>query len=305
MLNDCLAPAALQKNDQVAIMCMAGKTKAHTIAAAVEILEKWGLKVHISQTIGAEEGSLGGTDALRRSELQKYLDDPAIKAIFSARGGYGSTRILDDIDFSTFKVKPKWLVGFSDITAVLAHVNGLGYQAIHGPMPKLFAAKGATKAVKLLKDALWGGNLQYDLKNNEHNILGRAEAPLCGGNLCILAHCVGSASELDTEGKILFIEDVGEYYYNIDRMLVQLKRAKKLQKLAGLLVGQFTDMTEGDNPFGKSLEQIILQHCGSYGYPIAFGFPAGHEADNRPLIMGGLATFSVTKDAVTLTQNTQ
>jgi muramoyltetrapeptide carboxypeptidase len=279
-------PPYLTKGDHVAIMCIAGKTNHHTIAYAVEQLQSWGLHVTISSTVGASQGSLGGPDSLRSSELQQLLDNPAIKAIFSARGGYGSTRIIDHINYSNYQQNPKWLIGFSDITALLSHANNLGIEAIHGPMPKMWANRGAKKALATLKKILMGKPLSYSYKAEPNNLQGQAQGQLTGGNLCILAHCIGSASQAVTQGKILFIEEIDEPYYNIDRMLVQLKRAGMLAGLAALIVGQFTNITQTDNPFGQNLEQIILEHCAQYGYPIVFNFPAGHVAANYPLIMG-------------------
>lgn len=293
-------PPFLQKNDKVAIMCMAGKTSPQTIERAILILENWNLQVAVNKTVGAIDGVFGGTDILRKNELQKYLDDPEIKAIFSARGGYGSTRILDKISWNKFQKKPKWIVGFSDITAVITQINNIGIEAIHGPMPKMFGNAGGEKSMTYLKKVLFGKPIEYKIKSEKNNKIGEAKAVIVGGNLCMLAHSIGSKSEIYTENKILFIEDIGEYYYNIDRMLLQLKRAGKFENLKGLIVGHFTDCKDSDNPFDKSIEEIVLDQTAAFDFPIAFGFPVGHENNNWPIISGREVEFVISKKEVIL-----
>jgi muramoyltetrapeptide carboxypeptidase len=295
-----ISPPFLQKKDKVAIICMAGKTTLQTIESAIEILEKWGLQVIVGETVGSVEGVFGGSDILRKKDFQKYLDDPEIKAIFSARGGYGSTRILDEIVWRKFKKSPKWIVGFSDITAVITQINNIGIEAIHGPMPKLFGNEGAEKSVDYLKKILFGKSIEYKIKPDKNNKIGQIKAEIVGGNLCMLAHSIGSKSVINTENRILFIEDVSEYYYNIDRMLLQLKRAGKFEKLKGLIVGHFTDCKDNDNPFDKSIEEIVLDQTKGYNFPIAFGFPAGHENENWPFISGREVEFIVNEKEVSL-----
>ncbi len=295
-----LSPPFLQKNDKIAIMCMAGKTTLRTIEPAIKILESWGLQVLVSETVGAVDGVFGGSDFLRKTELQKYLNDPKIKAIFSARGGYGSTRFLDEISWQKFKKNPKWVVGFSDITAVLTQINNIGVMAIHGPMPKMFGNLGGEKSIKYLRKLLFGEKIEYQINASKNNILGQAEAQIVGGNLCILAHTIGSKSEVNTKNKILFIEDISEYYYNIDRMLLQLKRAGKFNDLAGLIVGHFTDCKDSDNPFDKSIEEIVLDQTKGYDFPITFGVPIGHENENWPIMCGREAELVVGEKVVTL-----
>lgn len=295
-----ISPKYLKKNDKVAIICMAGKTTTESIRPAIKILENWGLEVIVGETVGAEDGVFGGNDTLRKNDFQKYLDDVHISAIFSARGGYGSTRFLDKINWEKFKESPKWVVGFSDITAVISAINGFGVEAIHGPMPKLFDIKGGKKTLKLLRKALFGEKLTYKHLGDPANITGRATAEIVGGNLCILAHNIGSKSELNTDGKILFLEDVSEYYYNLDRMLLQLKRAGKLDNLAGLIIGHFTDCKDNDNPFGQTVQQIAAHHTQEFNYPIAYGFPVGHEPENWPIICGRKTTLIVGKEELVL-----
>jgi muramoyltetrapeptide carboxypeptidase len=291
-----ISPPNLQKGDKVAIICMAGKTNLSTIQAAIDILEKWGLQVIVGETVGAVDGVFGGDDNLRKSELQKCLNDPEIKAIFSARGGYGSTRFLDEISWTKFKKKPKWVIGFSDITAVITQINNIGIEAIHGPMPKMFGNKGSEKSLKFLRKTLFGEESEYKIKPNKNNRMGQVSGEIVGGNLCILAHTIGSKSEINTKNRILFIEDISEFYYNIDRMIVQLKRAGKFKNLKGLIVGHFTDCKDSDNPFDKTVEEIVLDQTKEFDFPIAFGFPAGHENENWPIVSGRKVEFSVYKN---------
>jgi muramoyltetrapeptide carboxypeptidase len=296
-----VTPPYLQTGHTVAVMCLAGKTTLHTIQPGIDLLQRWGLNVIVGRTVGAAQGSLGGSDALRLAEFQEFLDNPNIKCIIAARGGYGSTRILDEVNFERFVQLPKWLVGFSDITAVLNQALALGIESIHGPMAKTMAEPKAKKAVQLLKNSLWGKAPNYTIKVNKNNRHGTAHAVVFGGNLCLLAHSVGSGTLPSFEGNILFIEDVAEQYYNIDRMLLQLRRAGLLAGLAGLVVGQFTDIPDQGNPFGQNLEQIILAQCRGYQFPIAFGFRAGHVAANMPLIIGRKAVFLVNEKGTFLT----
>jgi muramoyltetrapeptide carboxypeptidase len=295
-----VTPPFLQKNDKVAIICMAGKTTLQTIEAAIGILEQWGLQVIVGETVGAVDGVFGGSDELRKNDFQKYLDDPEICAIFSARGGYGSTRILDEIVWQKFKKNPNWILGFSDITAVISQINNIGIEAIHGPMPKLFGNPGAEKSLEYLKKILFGKPIEYKIKPDKNNKIGQAIAEIVGGNLCMLAHSIGSKSAVNTKNKILFIEDVSEYYYNIDRMLLQLKRAGKFENLKGLIVGHFTDCKDNDNPFDKSIEEIVLDQTKEYDFPIAFGFPVGHENENWPIICGREVSFVLNEKEVSL-----
>ncbi|MES2795003.1 MAG: LD-carboxypeptidase [Bacteroidota bacterium] len=295
-----ITPPFLQKKDKVAIICMAGKTTLQTIELAIQILESWGLQVIVGETVGSVDGVFGGDDNLRKKDFQTYLNDPEIIAIFSARGGYGSTRILDQIVWGEFQKNPKWIVGFSDITAVISQINNIGMEAIHGPMPKMLGNLGTEKSVDYLKKILFHKPINYQIKYHKNNKLGHVKAEIVGGNLCMLAHSIGSKSEINTESRILFIEDVSEYYYNIDRMLLQLKRAGKFEKLKGLIVGHFTDCKDNDNPFDKSVEEIVLDQTEGYDFPIAFGFPVGHENENWPIICGREVEFVVSEKSVSL-----
>lgn len=295
-----ITPPFLQKKDKVAIMCMAGKTSLSTIQTAIKILESWGLQVLVGETVGAVDGVFGGTDILRKNEFQNLLNNPEIKAIFSARGGYGSTRFLDEISWRKFKKNPKWVIGFSDITSVITQINNIGIEAIHGPMPKMFGNLGSEKSLDYLKKILFGQIIEYKIKPNKNNKIGQTKAEIVGGNLCMLAHSIGSKSEVNTENKILFIEDISEYYYNIDRMLLQLKRAGKFNKLKGLIVGHFTNCKDSDNPFDKTIEEIVLDQTKEFDFPIAFDVPIGHENENWPIISGREIDFVVGEKGVSL-----
>jgi muramoyltetrapeptide carboxypeptidase len=298
-LKKMTTPPYLKINDKVAIICMAGKAKLETIQPGIDLLTSWGLEVVVGETVGAEDGVFGGDDHLRKKDFQKQINDPEIKAVFSARGGYGSTRFLDKISWSKFKKNPKWVIGFSDITAVLCKINNLGIEAIHGPMPKMLAIEAGKYSATELRKTLFGFETTYAAKLNKYNRNGIANAQIVGGNLCLLAHSIGSKSEINTDGKILFIEDISEYFYNIDRMILQLKRAGKFKNLKGLIVGHFTDCTDSDNPFAannpleKTIADIIINHTKEFDFPIAFGIPIGHEAENWPIPCGRQVEFVV------------
>lgn len=281
---------------------MASQLSYSTLEEGLRILrEDWKLEVIEGTTLHTSYHQFAGTDEERQRDLQQMLDDASIKAIFSARGGYGSSRIIDGLNFRRFRKYPKWIVGFSDITAVHCHLERMGFESLHATMPKLFGQEGAENALQTLKEALWGEELVYEIPAHSFNRPGITQGTVVGGNLCLLAHLIGSRSEIDTRHKILFMEDVEEYYYNLDRMMVQLKRAGKLAQLAGLVVGQFTDLKDNDtSSFGKNHYEIIDEQVAAYDYPVCFDFPVGHVADNRAMIVGREARFSVTSENVQL-----
>lgn len=254
----------------------------------------------MGETITASHHQFAGNDELRRKDLQQFLDDKSIKAIIAARGGYGTIRIIDELDFSLFNKNPKWLVGFSDITVLHSHIHETcGVQTIHGQMP--LNIPDATKpSLESLRKALFGEPLNYTFESNLHNKPGEVSGELIGGNLTLLVMLSQSISEMDFTNKILFIEDVGEYLYSIDRMLWNLKRAGKLAALRGLVVGGFTDLKDNDISFGSIIEEIILAHVDEYNYPVCFDFPAGHLADNHALVLGNVVTLKVEPDKTIL-----
>lgn len=294
-------PAYLKEGDKVAILCTASFVRGG-IEKAVKTLESWGLEVRLGKTVSSAYHQYGGTDELRATELQEALDNPQIKAVFAARGGYGTVRIIDRIDFSAFEQRPKWVIGFSDVTVLHSHIQATcGIPTLHGQMPKTFD-DGTPASISSLKNALFGmpADIQYSTAS-PYLQQGEAEGILTGGNLAILHSLLGSVSDVDFDGKILFIEDVGEPFYNIDRMLWSLKRAGKLKKIKGLIVGGFTSMRDSEPPFGSTLEQIVLEKVGALNIPVAFDFPAGHIENNHTVILGKSAKLRVQKNQVELT----
>ena len=286
-------PEYLQPGDTVGVLGLACKVNIEQLEQAFGVLESWGLHVVRGRSLRSAYHQFAGDDATRAADFQAMLNDPTIKAIFSARGGYGSSRIIDSIDFGQLLRQPKWVIGFSDITAVHAHLHTLGVVRLHATMPKLFGQEGGEQALATLYNALFGKSLRYEVPSHVLNREGVATGQVVGGNLCLLAHGIGTASDIDTAGKILFLEDVSEYLYNLDRMLLQLRRAGKLSHLAGLVAGYFSDLKDNETPFGKTAYEIIQEHTQAFGYPVCYGFAVGHEPDNWALPCGEVATLSV------------
>ena len=297
-----IQPPHLKTGDKVAITCPAKKLPGD-ITDAVKLLESWGLEVVLGETVSASFHQYAGTDELRTKDLQRFLDDNSIKAIFAARGGYGTVRIIDALDFSGFLKTPKWIVGFSDITVLHSHIYAnYQIQSIHGQMP--LSIPDATKySLETLRKALFGEGLDYRFESAPLNIPGKTQGILMGGNLSMLIALSGSVSEFDYKDKILFIEDVGEYLYSLDRMMWNLKRAGKLAGLKGLIAGGFTGLKDNDIPFGKTAEEIIYEHVVEYNYPVCFNFPAGHISDNHSLVFGREVELKVNQDRVSVTEN--
>lgn len=296
-------PAHLRPGDTIAIVCPAGFMPAEKAANCIKTLKKWGYKVIRGKTLGGKSKNyFSGTDEERRADLQQYLDDPSVAAVLCGRGGYGTTRILDDIDWSHFKKKPKWIVGFSDITVLHGFMHEqLKIASIHGPMAGAFNEdNGENRFTLSLKDNLEGKPVFYRAQPHAFNQTGKATAPVIGGNLCLMAHSMGSNAAYETDGKILFLEDTGEQLYNIDRMLLQLKRAGKLRKLKGLVVGGLSDNKDTERPFGKEAYEIIRDMVKEYRYPTCFGFPISHEKENLAITIGKTYTLLVEDDEVSL-----
>jgi muramoyltetrapeptide carboxypeptidase len=294
-------PPFLRPGDKIAIVALARKINMADIQAAIATFQSWGLEVVLGQSLEAAHHIFAGTDEQRAADLQAMLDNADIQAVISARGGYGSARMIDLIDFSRFALHPKWFVGFSDITVVLSHIQRMGIPCIHGIMPTLFGKPGMEKAVKTLQQALFGEPITYPLlAPHPLNQPGTARGKVTGGNVSLLTSMIGTSSEVDFTGCILFVEEVEEYLYSLDRMLVQLKRSGKLKNLAGLVVGHMTGLQDNPEPFGKNAYEIIREHTREYAYPIAFGFPTGHEAENLALVCGREARLEVTAQGATL-----
>ncbi len=282
-----LQPPYLQPGDKIAITCPAKKLDK-PMDDVIALLNTWGLEVVLGETVKASHHQFAGTDEMRAQEMQQFINDKSIKAIIAARGGYGCIRIVDKIDFTPMLKNPKWLIGFSDITVLHCALQSMGIQSIHGQMPVTIPNSTAA-GIQSLKKALFGQQIEYNYKPNKSTILGKSgtiKGTLIGGNLSILVSLLGSIHELDYTDKVLFIEDVGEYLYAIDRMLHTLDRAGKLAKLKGLIVGGFTQIQDNTPPFGQNAQEIIYEIVKKYNYPVIFDFPAGHLNDNRALVMG-------------------
>lgn len=295
-----IQPAFLQKNDTVAIVSTARKISLEEIQPAIDVLQSWGLKVIVGETIGFEDNQFAGNDLQRTSDFQKMLNNPEIKAIWCARGGYGTVRIINQLDFSFFKSNPKWIVGYSDITVLHSHINNFGIETIHATMP-LDVATNSKEALDSLKKCLFSNTISYEIDSAEINRTGTAMGELIGGNLSILYSLLGSESSINTTNKILFIEDLDEYLYHIDRMLMNLKRNNYFNNLMGLIVGGMNNMHDNTIPFGKNAYEIILECAAEYNFPIVFDFPAGHLNDNRALILGRKVNLEVNKNKTKLT----
>jgi len=280
-----LQPPYLKKGDKIAITCPAKKLPA-PMTDAIKLLTSWGLDVVLGDTVNASFHQFAGDDDLRAADMQRFVDDDSIKAIIAARGGYGTIRMIDKVDFSRLNTNPKWLVGFSDITILHSHLHtNYNIQTIHGQMP-VNIPDASAKSLESLRMALFGEEFSYKFHTHELNRNGEAEGVLIGGNLSLLVAVAGSVSDMDYTGKILFIEDVGEYLYAIDRMVRSLDRAGKLKNLKGLIVGGFSEVKDNDIPFGQSVPEIIMSVVKNYDYPVCFDFPAGHVPDNRSLVLG-------------------
>jgi muramoyltetrapeptide carboxypeptidase len=296
-------PPYLSKGDTIGIVCPAGSMPVEKASECIRVLnEEWGFTTKVGKTLGNQYNYFSGTDEERLSDFQQMLDDESVKAILCARGGYGVGRIIDRIDFKKFKKNPKWIIGFSDITVLHSHLYSNYYiSSIHAPMAAAFNDLGyVNRFVQSLKNALEGKKLKYQCDPHEFNKKGEAIGELIGGNLSLLAHLVGTESDIKTRGRILFLEDTGEYLYNIDRMMYQLKRSGKLSKLAGLIIGGFTDNKDTENPFGQNAYEIIHDVVKDYNYPICFGFPISHEKENYAIKIGVGYKLKVGKSKVVL-----
>ncbi len=280
-------PPYLKKGDTIAIVATARKIADRSqLDLALQTFERWGLKVRLGKSIGLEDHQFSGTDAERAADLQWALDDPTIKGIICARGGYGTVRIIDRINFKKFKRQPKWIAGFSDITVLHSACLEQGIQSIHSTMCTSMPTN-TEAAISSLKNALFGESLTYSAPPHPLNRLGEAEGCLVGGNLSLIYSQLGSATDVNTKGKILLLEDLDEYLYHVDRMIMALKRAGKFAKLKGLIIGGMTDMNDNTIPFGKTANEIIAEHVAEYDFPVCYRFPAGHIHDNRALVIGG------------------
>lgn len=281
-------PPYLKKGDTIGLVAPAGYMPHGKFAQCIKTLGDWGFEVLCGKTPGQQYHYFSGTDEERRDDLQEMLDNRKVKAILCVRGGYGTSRIIDQLDFKKFKRYPKWVIGFSDITVLHNHLSSrLHIASMHAPMAAAFNnGEWKNKYVHSLRDVLTGKKINYKIPVQQFSRKGSCHGILTGGNLSLLIHLTGTPSDIDTRNKILFIEDVAEYIYSVDRMLTQLKRSGKLGNLAGLIVGTFNDPKDTVVPFGKTMEEVIYDAIKDYNYPVAFGFPVGHENENYALKTG-------------------
>jgi len=298
-------PQYLKPGDTIGLVCPAGYMAIDKVQACISTLQQWGYQVKTGNTVGsASENYFSGTDDERLADLQQMMDDDDVRAVLCARGGYGLTRIVDRIEFKKFREQPKWIIGFSDVTVLLSHIySNYDISTLHAPMAGAFNDPDKeNKFLLSLRKAIEGRRTSYHVDPHLFNRKGEAVGELIGGNLALLAHCIGTDSDVKTKGKILFIEDVGEFLYNIDRMMYQLKRADKFKKLAGLIVGGFTDSKDTDRPFGQSAEEIIRDAVSEYDFPVCFGFPVSHGRENLALKIGVGYKLKVGKNKVVLSE---
>ncbi len=296
-------PPYLKSGDTIGVVCPAGYMSAERVQPCIDRLHEWGFYTKTGLTIGSSSKNyFSGTDEERLDDLQQMLDDDNIQAVLCGRGGYGMTRIVDKINLKKFKENPKWIIGFSDITLLHLHIyNTTGISTLHGPMAGAFIDKPVNdEGLLIWKEIITGQKIKYTIPSHQLNRRGEAVGELVGGNLALVAHSVGTDSAIKTKGKILFLEEVGEYLYNIDRMLRQLKRAGKLDKLAGLVIGGFTDNKDTERPFGKTIEEIIYDVISEYNFPVCFDFPVSHSEKNLPLKIGVGYKLKISKNKVIL-----
>jgi len=296
-----IIPEKLVVGDKIGIISTARKITIEELSPAIKKLKSWGLKVVFGDNLFKEDDQFSGTVEQRTIDLQSMIDDSGIKAILCARGGYGTVQIIDAINFSNLKKNSKWIVGYSDVTVLHSHLNNLGIASLHATMPINFESN-TKESLSSLRNSLFGNLNNVECKAHPLNKFGKIEGDIVGGNLSILYSLLGSQSDIDTTGKILFIEDLDEYLYHIDRMMMNLKRNGMLGKLKGLIVGGMSDMNDNSIPFGKTSEQIILEYTKDYDFPICFGFPAGHLSDNRCVKLGINSVLEINKNDVSLTQ---
>ena len=296
-------PPYLKKGNTIGITCPAGYMAAEKAQKCISTLQSWGFDVMVGKTVGGKSKNyFSGSDEVRQNEMQAMLDDENIHAILCGRGGYGVGRIIDGLDFTKFKKKPKWVIGFSDVTILHAHLyTKIKVASLHAPMASAFN-EGENEFIQSLHKAIIGKKAKYSCAPHPFNKPGTATAELVGGNLSLLTHLIGTPSAINTKNKTLFIEDIGEQIYHIDRMLYQLKRSGMLENLAGLIVGGFTDMEDTERPFGKKVYKIIKEITAAYNYPVCFNFPVSHSKKNYALKIGVPYTLKISKTKTQLTE---
>lgn len=296
-------PPYLHPGDTIGIVCPAGYMPREKVQTCIDTLKEWGYQVRLGKTVGGDsETYFSGTDRERWKDLQRMLNDDSVKAVLCGRGGYGMGRIIDRVRFRKFRKKPKWIIGYSDITVLHSHIyTRYGISTMHAPMAAAFNEEGyKNKYVLSLRRALEAVPMDYTCDPHAFNREGEAVGELVGGNLALLAHLTGTKSDIRTKNKILFLEDVGEYLYNIDRMMHQLKRSGKLSRLAGLVIGHFSESKDTERPFGQSAFEVVRSIVSEYRYPVCYGFPVSHTAENYALKIGFPCQLKVSGEEVSL-----
>jgi len=293
-----LLPKALKKGDTILIIATARKTSPELMGPAIELIKNWGLIPELGKNIYKQQNQFAGSDDERAEDLQWAINHPTAKAILIAGGGYGTVRIIDKVNFKPLKKHFKWIIGYSDATVLHSRLQQLKLPSIHATMAFQFSKNA--EATNSLKEILFGKKINYTVPINNLNKTGKAEGEIVGGNLSILYALSASVDDISTKNKILFIEDLDEYLYHVDRMMMQMKRSGKLKHLKGLIVGGMSDMKDNAVPFGKTAEEIILDAVKEYNYPVCFNFPAGHVNNNMAIVLGKKVKFSVTKSKVNL-----
>ena len=299
-----LIPPYLKMGDTVALTAPARAITPDEITITLQWLKDEGFNSIFTSALFEKENQFAGSDTVRAADFQAHLNNPDVKAIICARGGYGAMRLLDKLDFAPLQQSPKWICGYSDITVLHSHIHAqLDMATLHCTMPiNITVDTWHNQAARTLLHALRGEKLEYIIDNHPFNRIEETEAVLVGGNLSILYSLLESSASLDTTDKILLIEDVGEYLYHIDRMILSLKRAGKLQHIKGLLVGGFSDMNDNAVPYGQTAEEIIAEQCADYDFPIIFGVPTGHIADNRAFKLGMNCKIQIFENKVIISQ---
>lgn len=295
-----ISPPKLKEGDNVALIATSRLVTKDQMQAGIQVLNSWGLNVDNGDQLYSTNGYFAGTDQERLNDLQHAIDSRSISAIFCARGGYGLSRIIDNVNCDGLMNSPKWLIGFSDITSLHLKLNAFDIESIHGIMPIQFDYEGVTPSLESLHDLLFHNTFKHEFNPHIQNRLGSCQGRLIGGNLSLLVDSLGTYTELDTTGKILFIEEIDEYYYKIDRMFNHLKRAGKFENIKGLIIGQFTELKDTQIPFGFSLEEIVHHHLRDINIPVSFNIPIGHESHNIALPCGREVQLSVEEDRVSL-----
>ncbi|MBT7481798.1 MAG: LD-carboxypeptidase [Flavobacteriales bacterium] len=296
-----IIPKTLKKGDKVSIISTARKITMQELIPSIKILKSWGLEVVFGENLFKENNQFSGTKKQRVEDLQNAINDNSISAILCARGGYGTVQIIDDINFSNLKKNPKWIIGYSDVTVLHSHLHNVGIATLHASMPINFV-KNTEESLNSLKNILFEGKNTIEYNSQKINNIGNVNSEIVGGNLSILYSLIGSDSDINTNGKILFIEDLDEYLYHIDRMMINLKRNGKLENLAALIVGGMSDMNDNEISFGKSVIEIISECVAEYNYPVCFNFPAGHLDDNRTIIFGQQSELIISEKTISLKQ---